>query len=127
MNARDMELNRTALQQEFHRVLRMLAGKWKLDIMWHLQKTLRFGELKRAIAGVTQHMLTAQLRELEADGLVERRVYAEVPVRVEYKLSELALSLRPVFDAILAWCESHPSADRPPSEKNRRRGKRGRK
>jgi DNA-binding HxlR family transcriptional regulator len=78
--------------------------------MWQLrQGTHRFGELKRAIPGITQHMLTAQLRELEADGLVLRRVFAEVPVRVEYELSPSALSLKPIFDAIILWCESHAS------------------
>jgi DNA-binding HxlR family transcriptional regulator len=70
-------------------------------------------------------MLTAQLRELEADGLVLRRVFAEVPVRVEYELPPLALSLKLVFAAIIAWCESHPSASQPPTQANRRRGRGG--
>ena len=70
----------------------MLTGKWKLEIMWQLRQRIhRFGELKRTIPGITQHMLTAQLRELEGDGLVLRRVFAEVPVRVEYELSPLAV------------------------------------
>ena len=105
-----VELDPVAPRQEFRRVLRMLTGKWKLEIMWLLRQRIhRFGELKRAIPGITQHTLTAQLRELEADGLVLRRVFAEVPVRVEYELSPLALSLKPIFDAIIAWCESHLS------------------
>jgi DNA-binding HxlR family transcriptional regulator len=122
------EPNPTALRPRFRRVLHMLTGKWKLEIMWQLhQRTHRFGELKRAIPGITQHMLTAQLRELEADGLVLRRVFAEVPVRVEYELSALALSLKPVFAAIIAWCEAHPSALQPPTEASGRRGKGGQK
>src|SRR5580693_3954428 len=103
-----------ALRGEMREALATIAGKWKLEILWLLnERTHRFGELKRAIPGITQHMLTAQLRELEADGLVLRRVFAEVPVRVEYELSALALSLKPVFSAILAWCEAHPSALQP--------------
>jgi DNA-binding HxlR family transcriptional regulator len=105
-----VELDPAAQRRDFRRVLHMLTGKWKLEIMWQLhQRTHRFGELRRAIPGITQHMLTAQLRELEAEGLVLRRVFAEVPVRVEYQLSPLALSLKPIFDAIIAWCESHLS------------------
>ena len=104
------EIDPSARRQEVRRALHMLTGKWKLEIMWQLhQRTHRFGELKRAIPGITQHMLTAQLRELEADGLVLRRVFAEVPVRVEYELSPLALSLKPIFDAVIVWCESHSS------------------
>jgi DNA-binding HxlR family transcriptional regulator len=105
-----VELGPTERRQEFRQVFHMLTGKWKLEIVWQLhQRTHRFGELKRAIPGITQHMLTAQLRELESDGLVLRRVFAEVPVRVEYELSPLALSLKPIFDAIILWCESHAS------------------
>jgi DNA-binding HxlR family transcriptional regulator len=118
----------TALRPRFRRVLQMLTGKWKLEIMWQLhQRIHRFGELKRAIPGITQHMLTAQLRELEADRLVLRRVFAEVPVRVEYELSALALSLKPVFAAIIAWCEAHPAALQPPTEASGRQGKGGQK
>jgi len=86
----------------------MLSGRWKLEILSLLhQRIHRFGELRRALPGITQHMLTTQLRELERDGLVLRRVYAEVPVRVEYKLTALALSLKPVFASLIRWCESH--------------------
>lgn len=68
------------MHDEMRRAFALLSGKWKLEIMWLLsQRVYRFGELRKAIPGITQHMLTAQLRELEADGLVSRTVFAEVP------------------------------------------------
>lgn len=88
--------------------LDVLGGKWKLLILWHLHaRTMRFNELKRAIGGVTQHMLTVQLRELEADGLINRRTYAEVPPRVEYALTPYAASLEPVWRAMADWGAAH--------------------
>ena len=67
---------------EVRKAFSMITGKWKLEILWLLnQRVHRFGELKRSIPGITQHMLTAQLRELEADGLVSRQIFAEVPPR----------------------------------------------
>ena len=93
---------------EFDAALRMLTGKWKGEILYSLaQKKHRFGELKRGIPGITQHMLTAQLRELEADGLVKRTVFPEVPPRVEYEVTEAARALRPVFDALFRWSQEH--------------------
>jgi DNA-binding HxlR family transcriptional regulator len=94
----------TALRADARKALAILTGKWKLEILWLLNQRLhRFGELRRAIPGITQHMLTAQLRELEADGLVKRTIYPEVPPRVEYEITPKARSLKPVFDAILRW------------------------
>ena len=82
----------------------LLSGKWKLEIMWLLNlRVYRFGELRKAIPGITQHMLTAQLRELEADGLVTRTVFAEVPPRVEYRLSPLGRSLSVLVIQIEDW------------------------
>src|SRR5271169_1984901 len=67
-------------RRELRRALAMISGKWKLEILWLLnQRVHRFGELKRAIPGITQHMLTSQLRELEDDGLVIRTIFAEIP------------------------------------------------
>jgi DNA-binding HxlR family transcriptional regulator len=70
----------------------------------------RFSELSRALAGVSQKMLTQQLREMERNGLVERRVYAQVPPRVEYELTALGKSLKPVVDAMCEWGEAHGAA-----------------
>ena len=92
------------MHEEMRRAFGLLSGKWKLEIMWLLnQRMYRFGELKKAIPGITQHMLTAQLRELEADGLVSRTVYAEVPPRVEYEITSKARGLGPTMEALAAW------------------------
>jgi DNA-binding HxlR family transcriptional regulator len=86
--------------------LDLIDGKWKGVILFHLQSgTQRFGELRRLMPGITQRMLTKQLRALEDDRLILRKVYAEVPPRVEYRLSETGESLRPVIDTLKAWGE----------------------
>ena len=83
------------------------SGKWKLEILWLLGKRVhRFNELRRALPGITQHVLTAQLRELERDGMVHRTLYAEVPPRVEYAVTDRARALRPVFREIFAWART---------------------
>src|SRR4029077_19022817 len=88
--------------------LDLIDGKWKGVILFHLQNgTQRFGELRRRMPGITQRMLTKQLRALEDDRLVIRKVYAEVPPRVEYTLSETGESLRPVIDMLKACAERH--------------------
>ena len=107
---------------EFHDALRTITGKWKGEILWHLAKrTHRFGELKRAIPGITQHMLTAQLRELEADGLVKRTAYSEIPPRVEYELTAAARALRPVFQALFKWSQQHGKLARKAERMNKPR------
>ncbi|NPU15364.1 helix-turn-helix transcriptional regulator [Bradyrhizobium sp. 83012] len=88
--------------------LDLIDGKWKGVILYHLQSgSQRFGELRRLMPSVTQRMLTKQLRALEEDGLVVRKVYAEVPPRVEYSLSEVGESLRPVIEVLRTWGERH--------------------
>ena len=88
--------------------LDLIDGKWKGVILYHLQGgTLRFGDLRRRMPGITQRMLTKQLRALEADDLVTRKVYPEVPPRVEYTLSPTGERLKPVIDALKAWGEDH--------------------
>jgi DNA-binding HxlR family transcriptional regulator len=94
----------STMQDEMRRAFAMLSGKWKLEIMWLLsQRIHRFGELRKAIPGITQHMLTAQLRELEADGLISRTVFAQVPPRVEYEMTTKARALGPTMEALTAW------------------------
>jgi DNA-binding HxlR family transcriptional regulator len=86
----------------------LIDGKWKCLILYHLLGgTLRFNQLRRLVPCATQRVLTAQLRELEADGLVTRIVYAEVPPKVEYLLSERGRSLEPVLRALGAWGVDH--------------------
>lgn len=88
--------------------LRVVGGTWKVPILYHLRaSTLRFSELRRVLAGVSQKVLTQQLRELEADGVVSRRVFAQVPPRVEYSLTPLGRSLEPVVLAMVQWGKSN--------------------
>jgi DNA-binding HxlR family transcriptional regulator len=103
------EATARALRARLRRALDMIVGRWKLEILWLLnQRMHRFGELRRGLSGVTQHMLTIQLRELEADGLIKRTIYAEVPPRVEYEITPYARTLRPVFFALLQWSQENP-------------------
>ena len=84
--------------------LDLIDGKWKGVILYHLlDDTIRFNELKRRLSRITQRMLTRQLRELEADGLIHREIYAEVPPRVEYSLTALGRSLEPVVRMLWTW------------------------
>jgi DNA-binding HxlR family transcriptional regulator len=88
--------------------LSFLDGKWKGVILFHLMGgTLRFNELRRKLPSVTQRMLTKQLRELELSGLVSRTVYPVVPPRVEYCLTPLGVTLKPVISALAAWGEEY--------------------
>ena len=88
--------------------LTLISNKWKVLILRDLMPgTKRFGELKKSIGTVTQKVLTAQLRQMEASGLLTRTVYAEVPPRVEYTLTDLGRSLRPVLDAMEAWGKAY--------------------
>ena len=106
------------VQAEFRRAVGMINGRWKLEILWLLSHgTRRFGELKRGLPGITQHMLTAQLRALERDGLIKRTIYAEVPPRVEYENTDAARRLRPIFIEIVKWAEEQqPVVDRAAAE-----------
>jgi DNA-binding HxlR family transcriptional regulator len=86
----------------------LIGGKWKTVVLYHLMdEPRRFSELQRKLAGVTQRMLTLQLRELEADGLVHRKVYPQVPPKVEYSLTELGRSLETIIRAMLSWGENY--------------------
>ena len=84
--------------------LDVIGGKWKSLILWHLSfKTLRFSQLQRRLNRITQKMLTQQLRELEQDGMINRQVYAEVPPRVEYSLTERGESVVPILTLMCQW------------------------
>ena len=86
----------------------MLGGKWKPMIVHMLAAgTLRFGQIKRKLPAVSQKMLTQQLRELEADGIVRRVVYAQVPPRVEYSLTAHGAALKPILEALYVWGAEH--------------------
>lgn len=88
--------------------LTLISDKWKVLILRDLLTgTKRFGELRKSIGHVTQKVLTAQLRQMEASGLLTRTVYAEVPPRVEYTLTELGYSLKPILDAMWTWGENY--------------------
>ena len=104
-----MRRQETRCPAEF--TLGVIGGRWKVPIVWHLfGGARRFSELFRALKddsgkGVTQKMLTQQLRELERDGVVSRKVYAEVPPKVEYSLTERGLSLKPVVESMCRWAK----------------------
>ncbi len=104
MENQTIGVNGQNMHEEMRRAFSLLSGKWKLEIMWLInQRVYRFGELRKAIPGITQHMLTAQLRELESDGLVSRTVFAEVPPRVEYAITIKAQGLGPTMEALTIW------------------------
>lgn len=84
--------------------MHFIGGKWKTVVLWYLRnKTLRFGELKKQIPDITEKMLSIQLKSLEDDGLVQREVFKEVPLRVEYSMTEFGKSLIPVLEAVAKW------------------------
>lgn len=91
--------------------LMLISDKWKVLILRDLLPgTKRFGELKKSIGYVSQKVLTSQLRQMEQSGLVVRKVFAEVPPRVEYTLTELGYSLKPVLDAMWSWGEAYQAS-----------------
>ncbi|MCA1907964.1 MAG: helix-turn-helix transcriptional regulator [Magnetospirillum sp.] len=96
--------------------LEMIGGKWKGVVLFHLMEGVhRFSELRRKLPSVTQRMLTKQLRELEDAGLVTRTVYPQVPPRVEYSLTDLGQTLRPVIAALKSWGDRHGHMGAAPS------------
>jgi len=88
--------------------LDVIGGKWKLPILWYLERgTLRYSELQRLIGGITPKMLAQQLRELERDGIVTRKVYPVVPPKVEYSVTPYGRTLRPMIEQLSQWGEKH--------------------
>ncbi|MBW4438450.1 MAG: helix-turn-helix transcriptional regulator [Pleurocapsa minor GSE-CHR-MK-17-07R] len=97
--------------------LAILGGKWKPVILYHLfDHTRRFGELQRLIPQVTREMLTQHLRELEADGIVQRKIYHQVPPKVEYSLSPLGQTLKPMLVMMHEWAVTFRSENAPAPE-----------
>jgi DNA-binding HxlR family transcriptional regulator len=93
---------------EIDATLAVLGGKWKILILWQLAgRPCRFNELRRAIAGVSQRMLTTHLRELESEGIITRTIFAEVPPRVEYALSDHGKTLGTVLRTLTEWGKTH--------------------
>ncbi|MDF2960766.1 MAG: transcriptional regulator [Paenibacillus sp.] len=88
--------------------IQAIGGKWKMLVIWHVHAGgKRYNELRRLIPGISQKMLTQTLRELEQDRLIERRVYPEMPPRVEYEMTEYGKTLEPIFDIMYDWGVKH--------------------
>jgi DNA-binding HxlR family transcriptional regulator len=111
-----MESNCNTLQYKnknytctFEITIDLIGGKWKPLIIWHLgtKGTQRFNELRKLLPQVTQKMLTQQLRELERDNLINRKIYPQVPPKVEYSLSSLGESLMPILSAMCSWGDNY--------------------
>jgi len=97
---------------------KMLEGRWKLVILFHLfgGRLLRFSDLERAVSGISQKMLIQQLRQLEGDGIVRRIVHHQVPPKVEYGLTDWGQALCPALDALLSWAEKRSATTGPASD-----------
>ena len=92
--------------------LEVIGGKWKCVILWHVRgRVRRFNELRRLIPGATQKMLTAQLRQLERDGLIERKIYPQVQPKVEYSISDYGRTLSPLLEQMCKWGLAHIAGD----------------
>ena len=92
---------------------KLIGGRWKIVILWYLfQGVKRFSELQRTLDGVSQKVLTQQLRDMERDGIVARTIYAQGPLKVEYSVTPLGLSLKPVVEAMHQWGVEHPSSSK---------------
>lgn len=89
----------------------VIAGKWKIVILYHLQETRRFGELQRLLPGISKAILTSQLRELEHDRMIHRKVYQEVPPKVEYSLAEAGRQFVPILESMGEWGRKYAMGD----------------
>jgi DNA-binding HxlR family transcriptional regulator len=100
--------------------LGVIGGKWKSVILYYLLKrdVMRFSELQRQMPKVTQQMLSAQLRELEADGLIHREVYPQVPPKVEYSLTPYGQTLKPIILAMIEWGQRFDARNKEATERN---------
>lgn len=99
-----LRLHNTKFKCQMELTVYLIGGKWKIPILWNLKEgTMRFGEIKQQLGSVTPKMLTQQLRELEEAGLIKRLVYAEIPPRVEYLLTEDAITILPILEQLSQW------------------------
>ena len=105
------EYTQVTAARGIEQALAFIDGRWKLLILFHLfgGKVLRFSDLERAIEGISQKMLAQQLRQMEADGIVERTVHDQIPPKVEYRLTAWGQSLCPALDSLLKWAEGKPA------------------
>jgi len=113
--------------EEFHCAMdvtmNFIGGKWKTVVLWYLRKDKkRFGELRRLIPGITEKMLSLQLKQLEQDGIVDRVVYPEVPPRVEYHLTPFGHTLNPLLEAVAKWGRDLAESEGSVVEVKRQRG-----
>jgi len=113
--------------EEFHCAMdvtmNFIGGKWKTVVLWYLRKDKkRFGELRRLIPGITEKMLSLQLKQLEQDGIVDRVVYPEVPPRVEYQLTPFGHTLNPLLEAVAKWGRDLAESEGSVVEVKRQRG-----
>ncbi len=109
MSMRDMEAIQSVRDTPFGYTLSLISGKWKMIILYWLVEVspIRFNELQRLIGNITYKTLSTQLKELEADGLVDRHEHPQIPPKVEYSLSEKGRSLYPVMEAMCEWGAEH--------------------
>jgi DNA-binding HxlR family transcriptional regulator len=111
--------NNIQYQCSMELTLDLIGGKWKALILWHLgENILRFSELKKTLPKITQKMLTQQLRELEASGLVNRYIYTQIPPKVEYSLTPAGRSLIPILATLCQWGLNYANVQEPNSAKN---------
>lgn len=107
-----MDERQVARCESMARLQSVIGGKWKILILWYIHacEVQRFGELMRRLDGISQSTLTKQLRELEADGLVHREIYREIPPKVEYTFTEAGQGFAPILNDMLLWSQSTLSA-----------------
>ena len=108
MKKEDCDNNKFKCHANIQITLNVIGGKWKPIILWHLlENKKRFSELQRSIVGVSQKILTSQLRELESDLIIHREVYKQIPPKVEYWVTEYGKTLQPILENIGDWGEKH--------------------
>ena len=114
ISAQASEANAPTVAEKVVQVLKLMSGRWKLEILFQLfgGKVRRFSELERAIPAISQKMLAQQLREMERDGMVTRIVHPEVPPKVEYSLTDWGQALCPSLDSLLTWAANRPDVAR---------------